>query len=429
MLDSRSMYLRVLRFTLTGSFVFLVACSSLPGLGSARQADFDALRGTLKTERLRPRQVRRLAQETLSAEIVRAKDRQDRAFIAGLQGCSGSLTSALSKRAKTRDGVGAEAALLLVEQGRLQGALKKFRNEEDGAWRALSARASRRDGELRRKYFSDDDERVRRAALLAALESKDAQDVSGLLEVARLDPDPLIRNRAYQALGSIGGPRVAEALKDRFATANEEQRLAIVDAWAQPGIYEAGGRGQLARLLTQKQGIEALAASSILARDSNKTLRNLAETRLLWFTEEGTTDERRLALRLLPAHSPRTAQKLVELTKADDAEVAVIAWARLLGNKEKRATAQAALLTMAQEESSTGHQARSALAAAGDERILPLMKKQMQSPSPEARRTAGTALVRLGAFTELSPLLADPEPEVRRPIACRVLARPPLPAD
>ena len=429
MLDSGSMYSRLLRFTLAGTVIILTACSSVPGVHSARQADFNALRSTLETERLKPRQVRRLAQEILAAEIVRAKDREDRSFVAGLQGCTGSLSEALSNRSKTRDGVGAEAALHLVELGRIRRALKKFKNEDDGAWRALSARASKRDGDLRRKYFSDDDERVRRAALLAALEAKDSEDIADLLEVARLDPDPLTRNRAYQALGSIGGPEVAAALKDRFETASAELRLAIVDAWAQPGIYEAGGRGQLARLLTHKQGMDALVASSILTRESNETLRNLAETRLLWFAEEGTTDERRLALRLLPAHSPRTLDKLTKLTESDDTEVAIIAWARLLGNKDRQSEAQSALLKIAREESSLGYQARSALAAAGDRRILPLMTDQMKSSSPEARRIAGTALVRLGAFGELAPLLADPEPGVRRPIACRVLARPPLPVE
>src|SRR5690606_3816645 len=112
-----------------------------------------------------------------------------------------------------------------------------------------------------------------------------------------------------------------------------------------------------------------------------------------------------------------------------NAEVAAIPRARLPGNNAERSKAQTALLKIAQDASSTGYQARSALAAAGDERVLPLLIQQMNSPSIEARRSAGTSLVRLGAFPELAPLLADPEPEVRRPIACQVLARPPLPVD
>jgi hypothetical protein len=139
----------------------LSACSTLPGLRAAREADYDSLRKTLETERLSPGQVRRLAQETLSTEVVRAKDREDREFIGGLRGCTSPLFGALERRSTTRDGVGAEAALLLLEAGRLDGSAKKFASEKDGAWRALSARDAKRDGDLRRKYFSDDDERVR----------------------------------------------------------------------------------------------------------------------------------------------------------------------------------------------------------------------------------------------------------------------------
>ncbi len=417
---------RLLTWTLAGALFLSTACSSLPGLRSARSADFEALRKTLAKEELSPGQVRRLAKEVLSAEIVRAKDREDRAFVSGLGACSAPLHPALRKRAETRDGVGAEAALLLLEDGKLRGGTRRYADEENGAWRALSARDSARDGELRRSYFTDVDERVRRAALLAALEAGDEEDVEELLEVARLDPDPLTRNRAYQTLGKVGGKRVALALQDRFVTADEQLRLAIVDAWSQPGIYEQGGRRQLARLLTHESGLDALVAASVLAREENESLRNRGMNRMLYFADEGTTDERRLAARLLPAGSGVTTKKLVELTKAQDPQVALIAWARLLGDARHRDAAQRTLLAVARKDTSEGFQARSALAATGDERILPFMKEQMKSSSPENRRVAGTALVRLGAYPELAPLLADENPEVRHVVACRALTRAPL---
>lgn len=428
---STSLYMhrRLLPLTVLGVLLLSTACSSLPGRGSARNADFEALHKTLQKERLRPRQVRRLSREVLSAEIIRAKDREDRPFVSALGGCSRQLSRALETRARTRDGVGAEAALLLLEDGQLRGAKRRFTKEEDGAWRALSARASSDEGELRRSYFTDDDERVRRAALLAALEAADADDVEALLEVARLDPDPLTRSRAYQVLGRIGGERVALALVDRFETADEALRLAIVDAWAQPGLYKSGGRRNLSRLLTHETGFDALYAASILARDENESLRNRGINRLLAFTKEGTTDERRMAARLLPAGRKGTVLRLLQLTKSEDREVAVIATARLLGNSEHRDKAQATLLKWARESSSVGFQARSALSATGDERVLPFMKQQMRSESPQARRVAGAALVRLGAFTELAPLLADNDPNVRRVVACQVLGRAPLPAE
>lgn len=417
---------RLLTWTLAGALLFSTACSPLPGLKSARSADFEALRKTLSRERLQPAQVRRLAKEVLAAEIVRAKDREDRPFVSGLGSCSRPLHAALRRRAQTRDGVGAEAALLLLEDGHLRDAEHRFADEKDGAWRALSARDAKRDGELRRSYFTDVDERVRRAALSAALEVADENDVEELLEVARLDPDPLTRNRAYQTLGRIGGERVALALFDRFVSADEELKLAIVDAWSKPELYEQGGRHQLVRLLTHESGLDALVAASILARENDESLQSRGLNRLLYFADEGTTDERRLAARLLPAGSSVTTRKLLELTRSQNGQVALIAWARLLGDERHRDAAQRALLALSRKKTSEGFQARSALAAAGDERILPFMKKQMNSKAPENRRIAGTALVRLGAYPELAPLLADEDPAVRHAVACRVLARAPL---
>lgn len=428
---STSLYMhpRLLHLTVLGAMILSTACSSLPGRGSARNADFETLQKTLQKERLKPGQVRRLAREVLSAEIIRSKDREDRPFISGLGACSRPLFPALETRAKTRDGVGAEAALLLLDGGRLQGARRRFAEEKDGAWRALSARASEDDGEMRRRYFTDVDERVRRAALLAALEARDEHDIEELLSVARLDPDPLSQSRAYQVLGSIGGERVALALVDRFTTADEAQRLAIVDAWAKPRLYDQGGRRNLTRLLTHETGFDALYAASILSRDEDETLRNRGINRLLYFTKEGTTEERRMAARLLPGGRKGTVLRLVELTESKDREVAVIATARLLGDEQHRDMAQSMLLKWAREPNSVGFQARSALSVTGDERILPFMKQQMKSESPESRRVAGAALVRLGAYTELAPLLADEDPDVRRVVACQALARAPLPLE
>lgn len=121
--------------------------------------------------------------------------------------------------------------------------------------------------------------------------------------------------------------------------------------------------------------------------------------------------------------------RLLELTKSDDREVAVIAWARLLGDPEQRELSQATLLKWAKEETSVGFQARSALSVTGDERILPLMLEQMRSKSPESRRVAGATLVRLGAYTELAPLLADEDPNVRHAVACQAITRAPLPVE
>lgn len=407
----------------------LCACSSLPGLRSAREADFASLRKTLEREKLEPDQVRRLARETLSAEIVRAKDREDRPFIRGLRACSSSVFGALDKRSQTEDGVGGEAALLLLEAGRLRGGVRKYKDAEDGAFRALAARSAKRDGAVRRGYFTDPDERVRRAALTASTEALDEEDVPELLEVSRLDPDPMSRSLAFSALSRIGGERVTLALKDRFDTAEEQLRLAIVDAWGKPALFDAGGRDQLVRLLTETAGFETLHAARILAEDEDETTRNLALGRLIQLSKDGTKDERRMAVTFLPSHREVTVRRLLELTDVEDEHVSVIAWARLLGNPHYRTRAQVRLLKWADSDSPVAFQARAALAAAGDERILPLMKKQSRAPEPETRLVAGNGLIRLGALTQVAPLLADENENVRQAIACRTLARPWLTQD
>src|SRR5690606_16723531 len=106
----------------------------------------------------------------------------------------------LASRAKTHDGVGAEAAMILLELDQLDGA-ERFASDPDGAWRALAARDSAERQLARQKYYLDPDERVRQAALLAAREANDETEIEHLLEVARLDPDPVTRSQAILTLG------------------------------------------------------------------------------------------------------------------------------------------------------------------------------------------------------------------------------------
>lgn len=406
----------------------LGACASTPGLKQAERSDLVALRKTLERQELSPSETREIAAAVLSAEIRNSEDRKDRSFVRSLRPCSGQLKPALRSRAKGHDGVGAEAALLLYDAGSWDNPTGQFRDDEDGAWRALAARASQNQDDLRRDFFVDPDERVRRAALSAALEAQDEEDLDELLEVSRLDPDPLSRNRAYQVLGRLGGTRVAQALRDRYEPGNEEIRLAIVDAWAQKKTFRAGGEKALTRLISAENGFPALHAASVLVKQSSSSdLRNRAATRLVRFAEEGTVQERRLALRFMPLSRSETIPQLLKQRKSDDSEVAVIAWARLLGHEKYHADAQIALSEIARSDSPLAFQARSALAASADERILPLLMIQARSEDPSTRRVAGYGLVRLAAWSSVAPLLADANDSVRHAVACRALATPPRP--
>lgn len=423
---------RAFRTCLAGALLLGVplvsACATTPGLKQAQSADLDGLRKTLENKKLTPSETREIAAAVLGAEVENAEDREDRSFIRSLRPCSSQLKGALTKRARKHDGVGAEAALLLYDAGSWDQRDGKYAEDEDGAWRALAARASVDDDTQRRNYFVDPDERVRRAALSAALEAQDAGDLEALLEVSRLDPDPLSRNRAYQVLGRLGGPRVTQALQDRYEAGNEEIRLAIVDAWAQKKTFMAGGEVILSRLISQENGFPALHAASVLVKQSkNPELRNRAATRLLRFAKEGTVAERRMALRYMPLSRGETIPLLVEQRNSDDAEVALIAWARLLGHKQHHDAAQTTLSEIARSDDPLAYQARSALAAAADDRVLPLLIIQAQSEDPSTRQVAGYGLIRLAAWPHVAPLLADQNDNVRHAVSCRALSTPPRP--
>jgi len=411
------------------SIPLLVSCAATPGLESARDGKFAKLQKTLAKHDLDPGEVREIAQAVLSADVIGAKDREDRPFIRSLRLCASPLVDALRRRAEKEDGVGAEAALILLELGKWSENPSSYEEHEDGAWRALAARAlkTRRGGKKRRHFFEDPDERVRRAALSAAIEAKDAKDRTALLEVSRLDPDPMSRSRAYQALGSLGGKSVMTALSDRFQAGDEAIRLAIVDAWGRPGLYDAGGRKRLSRLMSHDSGYVALHAASLLARDEDKSLRNRSLTRLETFTQEGTLGEKRLALRLLPGGRVETTRLLLKLRNDEDPEVAVIAWARLLGNKKVKSDARKALIEWAKSDAPVAYQARAALAATADESVHSLLARQVRDTDPGTRRVAGYGLLRLGAWNEMAQLLGDKDADVRRPVACRALGAPPRP--
>jgi HEAT repeat protein len=399
-------------------------------MGLAQRGELEELRVTLRDNDYTPRQVRNLARALLDGEIRRAKDREDREFVRSLRPCAIEVSSALIARSKKRDGVAAEATLLLLEIGRLSRNPKRYRDDEDGAFRAVYARATKSDHEARTQLFVDDDERVRRAALLAAIEAEDARDVGALLEVSRLDPDPLCRHRAYQALGAIGGANVTEALLDRFPRADTELKLAIVDAWSSPKLYPSGGKRQLQRLLMREEGLPSVVAASILARDSHTMVSTPALGRMTQFAETGTTDERRLALRLIPLSSDVATRALLKASKDAEDDIAVVASARLLSHASTRSEAEHRLKAWARDpESRVRFQARAALAAAGSESVLPWLTEQTQASEPPTREVAGTGLIRLGALANARPLLADEDVGVRRTIACAVLSRAPVPLD
>jgi HEAT repeat protein len=411
--------------------LLVTACRLPPAQAQARAGDFVALRATLATPESRKTDVGRLAREVLAYEIKSSDNIDDRSFIASLRPCAVKIDGPLLERSKTRDAVGGEAALLLYEIGEYRGpAPKRFQSSPEGAFRALAARATKDDHAQRVAYFVDDDERVRQAALEAAVEAKDERDLPALLEASRLDPSPYIRSRALYALGQLGGARVHHALVDRLVTPNADLQLAVLDALAQPGVAAVDDYAALVHASESREGTLALHAAYLLSQLAARpktvpqqgTLAATGTARLLAFAEQGSEEERRLALRLLPASAQETESLLLTAAKDPNPEVRVLAWARLLGRDKHRAAAEGALLELAKGSHRVAYQARSALAAGGSLAVLPHFEEQAAAPQVELRRLAGQAFIRLGRDQELAPLLADPSESVRRTLACGRIA-------
>lgn len=406
-----------------------IAGCGLPKVQSqARGGDFAAVRQTLAGPDGKKTDTLRLAREVLSYEVSRAREIEDRAFIASLGPCATAVDRPLVRRSKTRDAVGGEAALVLYEIDRYRGpAPHRFQSSPEGAFRALAARATASDHAQRVAYFVDDDERVRQAALAAAIDAKDERDLPALLEASRLDPSPTIRSRAIYALGQLGGERVHHALVDRLKTAPSDLQLSVLDALAQPGVADVDDHAALAHVVDSGRGTTALHAAYLLSRlslasEGSKALVEKGIARLLSFAKDGSEEEQRLALRLLPASEPRAEARLRSATEDANSEVRVIAWARLLGRDASRPEAETALLELARGSDRVAYQARSALAAGGSEAVLPFLLEQARAPQVEFRLLAGQAFIRLGRDQELAPLLADPATRVRRTLACGRLA-------
>lgn len=398
---------------------------------SALQDDLKTLRASIATERAKEGidedRAREIAQAVLERELASAREEQAVTRIRALRSCARPLYDALEERAEIEDEIGAEAALILLENDRLRGsALERHATAADGAWRAVAARdtmSSRARGQ-RQAFFADPDERVRRAALHAAIAAPDERDLDALLEVSRVDPDPLARTLAIRALGRQGTERVVLALKDRWHRADELLRLAIVDAWSQPASLSAGGKAQLLRLVESESGLPALQAARTLLQ-SDAEVRELAARKLLAAAREGSTGERRMALRLLPPRHPETLAVLQGAAGDADPDVRVLANARLLEFPAERRGARKQLHEMARGQGSAALQARAALAADGDASIVPLLQKQLQDERASHRKLAAMGLLRLQRYDDAAPILADESPSTRTELACQLVAPDP----
>jgi hypothetical protein len=404
------------------------ACASQGAVRAALSADLAALKRSIKDEqaagKLDRERAREIAEAVASREIYSDGGRAAARRIRQLRTCSQPLRSALEARAERQDEGGAEAALLLLATGarRADRYAGRYVDAESGAWRAVSARASTAPERFvqRRRYFTDPDERVRRAAFEAALEAPGKLDLDLLIEAARLDPDPYSRSLAVRGVGVLGGARAVQALGDLWQRADEDVRLTIIEAWGKPATYRTGGREALLRTAEARAGLTSVAAASALLRDSAHG--GLAVTLLAQAAAEGASDEQLLSLATVPLE-PRVLPQLQKASKDADATVRVAALERLLDVPASKARALLDLRSMATGKGTAAVAARDALAASGDRTVTPLLVKALSGDDASDRQAAGRSLLTLGSYDKAATLLGDGDAGVRVAIACTILSK------
>lgn len=417
---------------LFGSVALLAVAACGAGGGAVHAAlhdDLTTLRRSLGEEqragKLDSARVQRIAEAVASREVYAGVGPAASRRVRRLRGCAAPLYSALAARAERNDEVGAEATLVLLAAGRVEPKelVRRYDSADSGAWRAVAARASTAPDRFtaRRRYFVDPDERVRRAALEAAIEAPASLDLEVLAESARLDPDPMSQSLAVRAMGALGGERAVRLLADAWERGAEELRLSIVEAYGARRSFQAGGRDQLLRIAESGRGLPAVAAAGVLLR-VDASASGTAVTLLARAITESASDEQRLAIATAPLNGP-IPKALSDASKDADPEVRIAALERLLSIPAERARAVAALRIEAKASAAAPAAARDALARAGDKSVAVALKKELGSPDARARERAGSALLALDDYAAAASLLGDGEANLRVSIACKILSK------
>jgi HEAT repeat protein len=372
-----------------------------------------------------------LARALDEREVMSATGSDGAARVGLLRPCAHALESTIERRADAGDDVAAELTQMLLELHAADraSAIKRYAESSSGAWRAVAARAAvlPRETELRQRFFTDPDERVRRAAFSSAREAREPAELEALLEAARLDPDPQSQSLAARAAGAIGGERAVLALKDLWTNADDALRIGIVDAWSEPGSLSSGGARELAAAAEANAGLASVSASFALTRLGGSDAQ-AANARLRRYIADGSDDEKRLALSVAPLDDENISA-LEDAAKKASPELRAVALARLANVTKTRTAAILALRELANTKpTSTAEEhaqsaAVSALAAAGDPSVHATLLKNLNDKDSQTRRRAAEGLTDLGDYSNAATALADDDANLRSGVACTILAR------
>jgi hypothetical protein len=404
------------------------SCGGSVSVRAARECDLGSLRAAIARERndrrLDGATVREIAKTIADRDLRRSAPAETLARIDEARGCAGAVSDSLDALAKREGDVGAAASLALLDRGGAEGdadvLLRRYGASPNPLWRAVAARSavSNEHGPARRAYYVDPDERVRLAALRAALERTDRADRSALLEAARLDPNPLAQSLATRALGAVADEELVLALRDLYARADEGLRQSIVDAWGHKEAAEAGGLRELVRVAENERGSPSIEAGWVLLRFQRAGQAAVGTNALLRGIRDGLPRDRLLAIMDAPAAEPQVTAALGIAATSTDGSVRVAALSRLIEVRATRALALCELEVLAESGSKAAFYA---LARTGDRGARETVAKDLSSPDREARLLAARTLVDAGDLATAADLLADSDPHVRMQTACAML--------
>jgi hypothetical protein len=413
----------------------LASCGPKPPVRTALQGDLPTLKQDIaaaqRAQGLDHATVVNLALALGERELMSAQGSDGAIRVRSLRPCARRLRSTIERRAESGDDVAAELTLILLEMHAADRAslLKRYAQSSSGAWRAVAARAAVRpmESEWRKQFFSDPDERVRRAAFSASRDAHEASELEALLEAARLDPDADSQALAARAVGTIGGERAVLALKDLWVGAEDGLRIAITDAWTEHPSFVAGGDRELAAVAEASSGLPSVSASFALARVGGPESA-AANARLRRYILDGTDDEKRLALSVAPLDAENQAA-IAEAAKKASPELRAVALARLSTVPGARTEAILALRNLANAKPASDSEQRardaavSALAEAGDTSVHATLVKNITDKDRQTRARAAHALTSLGDYSSAATALGDDDASLRSDIACTILAR------
>ena len=410
--------------------LFGLGCATPMSVKAAAGGDLAGLKAAMAQERasgkLDDKRIAEVAKAVAGREIRQSAGDEALIRIDQARACWRPLSDPLEDRARRADDAGAAATLALLD-GRSprsgDGALvRKHALSPNALWRAVGARAAVGPelGDARRKLYVDPDERVRLAALRAAMESPDPADAAALLEVARLDPNPVAQALAARASGGLTNAEVVVALRDRYATADEGLRQSIIDAWGRPPLAKAGGRREIVAVAENERGAPAIEAGTwLLQMGGDAQARATGQRALLRAIGEGLSRDRVLAIGRAPLAERDVLDAMNKAAADADVPVKIAALLRLTGVADARTKAWGELRKLSDRGA---RDALFALARARDPGSMDKVSKELASADSEARLRAMNVLLDAGRLASAADLLADAHPDVRMRASCAVLS-------